>query len=589
MKSFFYLKAGILGISLAVLYAGSCVIAAANPAVTANTSREISSVHKAFELYQSKNYSEAAREYSGVIEENGKLAESVEVLLPYAKSLSFNGKFSDAIKYYKAALKIRPDDYDIKFGYAQTCLWSGEYSAAAEIFKAMLDKKPNDTDAAINLSKSYFFSGRRPEAFMLLEAAAANHPENVELKNELATLLTWDGDYKRAIFIYNEILKAVPNDIGAINGIAKIQAWRGNYQKSLEYYNKALKIKHDNIDAEIGAGNILNQLNLSYEAMEKAKLARKKCQSAGENELKAISELENSILEKEKPGINISRSSSEDSDKTCVSANKFSYKAGIGLKTKARINFARYSAKINGTANTGSAECISLSAERYISRYIKTIYILNSYKLDEPQNGSHSKIFPGIGLLWQKFNKCYALFIVDKGFLIDTPALIKNRITNLTKALEFFYSFNPKTNLTVNYSISDFSDTNQKINYIITLEKNILKNSKNILFLGGEIKNFTFKNTAFNGYYSPAKYNSNGFFYRLNHKIKNCTLSVKETFGRQDADGDGKRYVNKEISLTHSFDELTSFNIQYLKSNTAISSIAGYDYKFILFGLSRRW
>ena len=119
--------------------------------------------------------------------DQGKPSESEDFDLDDAKAhvsraqdLKRKSNFNDALKHYRCASELEPNNTDILKSYGKLLIRTGQFGEAAKIFCSALKIAPNDYDSGIALSSLVNFSGKYEKAQVILKHVARFHPYVLE-------------------------------------------------------------------------------------------------------------------------------------------------------------------------------------------------------------------------------------------------------------------------------------------------------------------------------------------------------------------------------------------------------------------------
>lgn len=210
-------------------------------------------------------------------------ARRMELLRDYADQLTFSGRASEAVPLYRQALaggKLTAEEESrTRRGLALAYLWSGRYSEAITAWRPFLKANPRDFDARKNATEALIGAARQAasadrnaESANLFASAIALSPgRRVELGVEYANQLTYSSRADAAIPVYREVLSAPRIDgatrRSAMLGLALALDWSGQTHDSLDVYDEIVSAYPESVEALIGRGNILTQLDRNREAL----------------------------------------------------------------------------------------------------------------------------------------------------------------------------------------------------------------------------------------------------------------------------------------------------------------------------------
>ena len=162
------------------------------------------------------------------------------------------GDFAAAIQAYKQALKLDPNDPDLKLGLARALSLSGHNEESKGLYQQLLSKTPDDADALEGLGNAFLRSNHPFEARAVFERLSARHPANPEFQVDLARVEARLGHYKHAREILSAVLTFHPHQREARLQLAYIKLYQGRYAAALADFTQLLKADPTDFDALLG-------------------------------------------------------------------------------------------------------------------------------------------------------------------------------------------------------------------------------------------------------------------------------------------------------------------------------------------------
>jgi tetratricopeptide (TPR) repeat protein len=144
-----------------------------------------------------------------------KASNNERALWGFGDALQKQGQYDEAIKEYREALRLHPDNVLVLSNLGVALAKQGHLDEAIEQFREVLRTAPNNADAHYNVG---------------IALAQQGHPE-------------------QALQEYNEVLRLNPNDVRAYNNLAVALANLGDREGSLKALRQALAIDPNNADA----------------------------------------------------------------------------------------------------------------------------------------------------------------------------------------------------------------------------------------------------------------------------------------------------------------------------------------------------
>jgi protein O-mannosyl-transferase len=129
--------------------------------------------------------SEILFQYASVVIENNWEAHARLGLV-----FSRDSRLDEAIKEYREALRLKPDDADAHYDLANALYRNGLLDEAIREYRADLQLSPNDPEGHNNLGAVLFQKGNRDEAIAHFQEALRLKPDYTNAKKNLATAMT---------------------------------------------------------------------------------------------------------------------------------------------------------------------------------------------------------------------------------------------------------------------------------------------------------------------------------------------------------------------------------------------------------------
>lgn len=161
-----------------VTYFGYNVIKAGNP--TSDLPPELQQQYQIFKVKE--------EEYKRIIAED---PQNYEALVGLGNLYFDNQQYQQAVEYYRRALKIKPDDPNVRTDLAICYTYLDLLDLAASELKQVIEKYPNHAQAHFNLAIVYQRMGRIKDAieeldeFMKLVPPGPDYQYALQLKNQL--------------------------------------------------------------------------------------------------------------------------------------------------------------------------------------------------------------------------------------------------------------------------------------------------------------------------------------------------------------------------------------------------------------------
>ena len=155
-----------------------------------------------------------------------------------AFALQKEGKYKEAVSYYKAYIANNPSNAQAMYNLALALMSAKNYDEAAEYFEKVLAISPGTLDAHQYLGECYSRLGKTALAQQHKTLYSGNLFNN-------ALSLQKAGKLDEAIGLYKVFLKQNPNDHQANFAMAYAFMDQKKYQESIAYFNRTLVLKPD--------------------------------------------------------------------------------------------------------------------------------------------------------------------------------------------------------------------------------------------------------------------------------------------------------------------------------------------------------
>ena len=159
---------------------------------------------------------------------------------------------AEAIRYYQAAVAIRPG---IALGYnklGMVLLFTGRTEEAVEPFRRAVDLEPKAVSNHLWLAVALSQSGRHDGAIEHLRAAIGRNPNEPGLHSTLGSFLEYAGRYAEALPHYRQAVALAPNDTVDQNRLRALLVRQGRGEEARVAWQTALEANPPGHDAWYG-------------------------------------------------------------------------------------------------------------------------------------------------------------------------------------------------------------------------------------------------------------------------------------------------------------------------------------------------
>jgi len=215
------------------------------------------------------------RQSALAFEQDGKLAESEEAWRAYLKTHPSNAepyahlgllearqeRYKEAVPLYRKALVLNPAMPDLRLNLGLALFKAGDLKGAIPEFTILLKHAtPNSPEAmryTILLGMAHYGLGQFVEAAPYLRTAADADPQNLPMRFALAHSLLWSKQYSKVLDVYKEILALDPDSAEADMLAGEALDEMSDSSGAIEMFRKAVKAKPNEPDVHFGLGYLL--------------------------------------------------------------------------------------------------------------------------------------------------------------------------------------------------------------------------------------------------------------------------------------------------------------------------------------------
>lgn len=192
--------------------------------------------------------------WTRAIEVTEKNAEAYNNL---GSALYSQGRYAEAVPYFHAALRARPDHAQAHFNLGLEMKRRGDQTAAIAYFRDSIRDDPGYVSARYNLGLALAMRGDYDAAIPQLEAALKVQPDHPEANNNMGVVLVSRGQFTAALPYFEASLRAKPDYAEAHYnfGMAKMRV--GDYAGAIPQFEDAIRTGPDNDAVRCNLGEAL--------------------------------------------------------------------------------------------------------------------------------------------------------------------------------------------------------------------------------------------------------------------------------------------------------------------------------------------
>jgi tetratricopeptide (TPR) repeat protein len=224
---------------------------------------------------QSGAQSEKIRQSALAFEQQGNIAEAEQAWRTYLKTHSSDPEafahlgliearqehYKEAIPHYRKALALNPRVPGLRLNLGLALFKAGNLKEAIPQFTILLKAaSPNSSEAlryTILLGMANYGIGQFAQAAPYLRAAADADPQNLPIRLALAHSLLWSKQYSKVLEAYKEILALDPDSAEADMLAGEALDEMKDTPAAIEMFRKAAKAKPNQPNVHFGLGYLL--------------------------------------------------------------------------------------------------------------------------------------------------------------------------------------------------------------------------------------------------------------------------------------------------------------------------------------------
>ncbi|MFM9265650.1 tetratricopeptide repeat protein [Tychonema sp. BBK16] len=181
--------------------------------------------------------------------------------------LKSQGKFTEAIAYFKNALVCQPDLIEAATNLAVTLHQIGNLTEAATYYQQAIKIAPNSAQGHNNLGLLRQSQGNIDEAVFCFQKAIAINPLYVKALNNLGALLQHQGELPNAIACFKQALSATSNYVPALINLGVAMQAICQQEEAKRFYQQSIDLEPENPNGHHYLGTLCLELHKLAEAI----------------------------------------------------------------------------------------------------------------------------------------------------------------------------------------------------------------------------------------------------------------------------------------------------------------------------------
>ena len=224
-------------------------------------------VRRALTLEQQGNFADALAAWETVVKaepRNGRAYAQLGLLEARQEH------YEQAIADYRKAETLNPAIPQLKLNLGLAYFKSGEFRSASKVFEAELAKHPNGPDGArltILIGMSHYGAHEYEAAIPYLKKAAAADQRNLPLRLSLAHCYLWTKQLDATLGVYKEILEIDPDSAEADMIAGEALDEKGEKDEAIHQFQAAARVNPKEPNVHFGLAYLLWTLKRYDEAL----------------------------------------------------------------------------------------------------------------------------------------------------------------------------------------------------------------------------------------------------------------------------------------------------------------------------------
>ncbi|MFN8241975.1 MAG: tetratricopeptide repeat protein [Bacteroidales bacterium] len=172
-----------------------------------------------------------------------------EVYLNYIAGIYYSEKVLDsAVLFYEKALKLKPDEDNLKFNLANLYSEIGDFSKSGQLIRFLEDKYGKSESLTLLMIHNLIRSKNFNEAESRVKLLLSDNPDSILFNGLLAEIYRAKGEDLKAIEIYQKLVEIDPENAQTLVSLTDFFFAKGEFKDYFDLLNKVL-VK-DNVTRE---------------------------------------------------------------------------------------------------------------------------------------------------------------------------------------------------------------------------------------------------------------------------------------------------------------------------------------------------
>jgi tetratricopeptide (TPR) repeat protein len=187
---------------------------------------------------QAGNHPEAIRIYRTLVEDPDPSVRAL-ALEGAALLLSWQGEYSESVKYYREVARISPEKRrDAIYGAARTLGWGRKHNDALEELEPLIKENPDDVEVRMLEGQIAGWGGFTDRSVDALEHVLKLEPTHKEAHLTLGKVLSWGSRLAESENAFEDLLEKHPDYNPALIGMTYTVMWQGRPHTAKKYFDR---------------------------------------------------------------------------------------------------------------------------------------------------------------------------------------------------------------------------------------------------------------------------------------------------------------------------------------------------------------
>lgn len=201
-------------------------------------------LNQALDAHRKDKHGEAMLLYQRVLDLDPNIAQAHNNLASIYFLLE---KFQDALRHFKAAYDLKPEELDYQRGLGTALFAIGDKATAEKLFSAVLQKRPDDLVAVDFTAKLYLESSRLEPLLKLLHPYYPDNWKQIEFLYYYCMALIGLQQYDKATQLVKDVQAKHPNDVSYLRLLGAVLLNMSKYDEAVPIMRRTTELEPQEI------------------------------------------------------------------------------------------------------------------------------------------------------------------------------------------------------------------------------------------------------------------------------------------------------------------------------------------------------